>query len=240
MGDAMLEHAMLHAMGIWDLYGFFFRLQCEASYLRDLGWYLGLFERVPDNPMVEYLIFHNKFMISLVQNLRALRHVFSDFCGQIWWRIQNMPECFLSKSRSVSKLGSDPYTGDMDTLYILYTVYIMDMDTYNTTVYICIYCIILLIFFHCKFFACEYLFVKLRVLIFFIGRHFLCVKVCETKKMLVLSGSFQILISVTLVSICFSQSTMQLGSWSQIPNDLDRYLYVCVRVSSCIYLSIYI
>lgn len=33
-----------------------------------------------------------KFQQLLIYRVRR-EHVFSDFCGQIWWRIQNMPEC---------------------------------------------------------------------------------------------------------------------------------------------------
>lgn len=29
------------------------------------------------------------------ENSASLRHIFSDFCGQIWWRLQNMPECVM-------------------------------------------------------------------------------------------------------------------------------------------------
>ena len=38
---------------------------------------------------------HGKKVQELFSENSSLRHIFSDFCGQIWWRLQNMPECVV-------------------------------------------------------------------------------------------------------------------------------------------------
>ena len=39
------------------------------------------------------------------ENSASLRHIFSDFCGQIWWRLQNMPECVMPAMYRWNGLG---------------------------------------------------------------------------------------------------------------------------------------